>query len=341
MSKLPEPTETITTLIDKYHEQHTEGPREHFGLSQAGTECDRALWLNWRLAVIPKFPGRILRLFRRGHHEEYTVIDDLKAIGLKIENTGEDQRRVEASLFVQGSLDGIIKHGVPEAPKTEHILEIKTHNKKSFDELVKKGVQDSKPVHFIQMQCYMKLSRINRALYVAVCKDNDEIYTERVRLDSDLATHYIYRAKSISTAERIPDPINTDPSWYKCKMCDSWDMCHSTRTTKEINCRTCIHSTPDEKRGWTCHRWNDEPIPFDAQIKGCRSHVFHPDMVPWKPLPAKDQWTGVYEIDGQAVENGEGGFSSKEILTVIQNGGRFDDDRVNTVRKVFGGEIVE
>ena len=68
-----------------------------------------------------------------------------------------------------GSIDGIIEKGVPEAPTKRHILECKTHSLKSFKDLCDKGVQESKPQHWCQMQLYMHGTGIDRALYFAVC----------------------------------------------------------------------------------------------------------------------------------------------------------------------------
>ena len=84
--KIPESDHTIQALIDKHHETHAEPPRPHMGCSQLGHPCDRWLWLSFRWAVQPTFPGRILRLFRRGQNEETTIISDLRAIGLDIRN---------------------------------------------------------------------------------------------------------------------------------------------------------------------------------------------------------------------------------------------------------------
>jgi hypothetical protein len=40
-------------------------------------------------------------------------------------------------------IDGVVL-GVPESPHKPHLLEIKTHNEKSFNDLVKNGVAKSK-----------------------------------------------------------------------------------------------------------------------------------------------------------------------------------------------------
>ena len=55
--------------------------------------------------------------------------------------------------------------GLPEAPKTWHVGEFKTHNQKSFDDLVKRGVEKAKPMHWDQMQAYMGLTGMERALF--------------------------------------------------------------------------------------------------------------------------------------------------------------------------------
>lgn len=335
------PQHPLIEAIDKHHEDHQEKPRGHFGLSHAGHPCERWLWLSFRWAVIEKHPGRILRLFRRGQNEEAQVVSDLTAADLRIRFTGAQQKRVVASALVSGSMDGLIESGVPEAPKKAHILEVKTMNDKAFKDIQKNGLERSKPVYWIQCQVYMHLSfPVDRALFIAVNKNTDELYIERVKLDKKTAEYYLERAKRISTAERIPDPISTEPAWYQCKFCAAWNQCHGAGLTKEVNCRTCAHSTPDPKRGWICTRWNNEEIPEDAQRTGCRSHVLHPDLVPWEMGEAADEWTAVYKIEGKEVKNGENGYSSREILTMVEKGIEFNVDGVDAVRGVFGGEVV-
>lgn len=339
--KIPNPMTHIPDLINQYHEDKKDLPRPHFGLSQAGHHCDRWLWLSFRWAVIPKFPGRIKRLFRRGHYEEYIIVEDLKAIGMNIIHTGEDdQKRVIASKFVSGSLDGIILSGVPEALNTEHVLEMKTHNKKSFDELEKSGVEKAKFIHFIQMQCYMRLERIERALYVAVCKDDDRLYTERIRLDKKIADTYITRCINLSRAERIPPRYTDDSSFYKCKMCAAHDFCFGSKLTKEVNCRTCCHSTPDEEKGFTCARWDNMAIPEKNQIEGCPSHVFHLDLVPWGFVEGFGNWSAEFLINNKKVVNGEDGMKSSEILKIMQNGGKLTDN-LKAVIDTFNAEVID
>ena len=339
--KIPESEHTIQALIDKAHEAKAEQPRGHMGCSQLGHACDRWLWLSFRWAVQPKFPGRILRLFRRGQMEEANIISDLRAIGMDIRSTSGKQTRVDLGCHVSGSLDAIIESGVPEAPKKRHVAEFKTHSKKSFADVEKEGVEKSKPEHFVQMQLYMHGTEIDRALYVAVCKDDDYIYTERVRYDQAVAEKYIDRGHRLALEDRMPPPISTDPSWYQCKFCDAHDFCHQSKTTEHVNCRTCAHSTAKSDSTWHCAKW-DDTIPLEAQRTGCEGHVLHPDMVPWQRKDGPDEWTAVYVIEGRDVANGEGDahvYTSREILANPKMCS-LGDEYVEELRATFDARIV-
>lgn len=339
--KIPESDNSIGNLIDKRHEELAEPPRPHMGCSQLGHPCDRWLWLSFRWAVQPKFPGRILRLFRRGQMEEATIVSDLRAIGMDV-RTGRQQERVDFGAHVSGSIDAIIQYGVPDAPRTRHIAEFKTHSKKSFDDLDKNGVEKSKPEHFVQMQLYMHGTKIDRALYVAVCKDDDRIYTERLRYDQEIAERYIARGRRIALSDRMPEPISTDPSWYQCKFCDAYKFCHETKTTEHVNCRTCAHSTAKEDSTWRCERHDGDDIPVEFQRAGCESHVLHPDLVPWQRKDGLDEWTAVYVIEGQHVANGEGDahvYTSREILANPKMCS-VGDEYIEGMRQEFDARII-
>lgn len=335
MAPIPKP-ETLADLIDKYHEEQEEQPRPYMGVSSIGHDCERWMWLQFRWAIKQTFPGRIKRLFRRGHHEEETIVADLRAIGLKVEECLEDQINLDFGIHVAGHPDGIVS-GLPEAPKTVHLAEYKTHNDQSFKDLVSKGVMDSKLVHYVQMQCYMYKRKLTRGLYYAVNKNTDEIYTERIELRKELAIYYIERGQRIALEERLPAPLSMKPDWYQCKFCQAYDFCHKTKKIAEVNCRTCAHATPQLNSTWYCSRWKDT-IPTANQYEGCPSHVLHPDLVPWAldmSNPLGGDYSGVYIIDGKPVVNGEGGYSSKEILA----GGPFNDATIDMIRKTFNGKL--
>lgn len=330
MSLLP----TTINLINRYHEDSREEPRPHLGCSMLGHKCERWLWLSFHWAVIPKFDGRILRLFRRGHEEEKFVIRDLRNIGVDVRGT---QTRVDFGKHVSGSLDGVIMDGLPESPNKKHVLEIKTHSKKSFDDLISNGVQKSKPLHYAQMQVYMLGTKVDRAFYYAICKDDDRIHTERIKLDKQFAEKLIAKGHRIAMMEGLPPPLSTDPTWYECKFCDGYDFCHGSKMIKESNCRTCAHSSTMEDSTWHCTKW-DSTIPENAQHEGCDWHVIHPELVPYQFKPAHDEWHGIYIINNKEVLNGNDGFKSSEILA---NPTECADpsDFTKELRETMGGRI--
>ena len=321
----------IQQLIDQHHADQKEQPRPHLGASMLGHHCDRWLWLSFRWAVVEKFPGRILRLFRRGQNEEQQIISDLRAIGLDVRTPSSGQSRVDFGCHVSGSIDARVESGVPGAVKTPHVAEFKTHSLKSFNDVKAKGVKESKPMHWAQMQLYMLGTELNRALYVAVCKDDDRIYTERVRLDLPLAQNLVARGHRITQSDRMPEPISTNPTWYECKMCAGHDFCHKSKTTEQVNCRTCAHASALPDSTWHCARW-DDLIPTEAQRTGCESHVLHPDMVPWERKESASEWQAVYVVKGKTLANGapgDGVYSSKELLA---NADACGNAEVNEVR---------
>ena len=156
------------------------------GASIIGKSCARALWYDFRWVTPSRFSGRLLRLFETGQLEEDRIVRNLRATGatvLELDPETGRQFRVEAhGGHFGGSLDGVAI-GLLEAPKTWHVLEFKTHGVKSFADLTAKGVVLAKPQHAAQMQIYMHLTGITRALYMAVCKNTDALHIERVEAD--------------------------------------------------------------------------------------------------------------------------------------------------------------
>jgi CRISPR/Cas system-associated exonuclease Cas4 (RecB family) len=304
----------LQRLIDSAHESKLTERRYHLGCSEVGDKCERRIWLKFRWAVKEedyfkprkkhKSWGQMLRLFRRGQNEESTIQADLESIGATVT---DDQKRVVIDGHVTGSIDGI---GV-NVPGIEGkaLLEDKTHSLKSFDDLEKHGVEKSKPQHYVQMQLYMGALGLTQALYYGVCKDDDRTHTELVEFDQEAFDRYSERGVRLSLTERMPAPLG-DATWWECKMCSLHRFCHVERLSKEVNCRTCSHVTPLENGEWECGKWD-----IDKHQAGCKRHIFHPDLVPWRMEPMGDgeNVTWVHE-DGRAIINGPDGLSSKEIL---------------------------
>lgn len=278
MAAIPAPAHTLGAAIDAAHEARREPPRGYLGASALGHPCDRWLWLSFRWAVVEEFDGRMLRLFRRGHLEEATAVADLEAAGCVVSHTGADQLRVELGGHLAGHADGIIESGVPEAPKTRHLLEIKTHSLKSIEALAKDGLRKSKPMHWAQMQVYMQGLGLDRGLYYAVCKNDDRIYTERIERDREAAKALIERGHRITTSVRMPEPLaGGGPSWYACKFCPAYAHCWERKPVERQSCRTCRFGVARSDGDWRCASW-DSLIPLDAQRVGCERFAMRDDV---------------------------------------------------------------
>jgi hypothetical protein len=289
MAALPgTPAPTRDAIFAAYEADREDGRRPHLGASQIGKYCERALWYDFRWTTPAHFPGRILRLFETGQLEEARLVRNLRRVGatvLEVDPASGRQWRVEAhGGHFGGSLDAVAL-GLLEAPKTWHVVEFKTHGLKSFRELVAKGVADAKPQHWAQMQIYMHLTGLTRAMYVAVCKDSDDLHIERVRADGDAAERLLAKAGRVIHAPRPPTRISEDPAWFECRFCDHHDLCHG-EAAAAVTCRSCLHATPVDG-GWHCARW-DQTIGEQEQRAACARHLFIPDLVPGEVTDAGD-----------------------------------------------------
>lgn len=323
MAAIPEVDDDLVSLIDRaVVDNHAETPRPHLGASQIGKSCDRALWYGFRWAHIVPHSGRMLRLFNRGHEEEARFDRWLTLAGVNVHTlddaTGQQYQFSDSGTggHFGGSMDGIAD-GIPEAPKTRHVLEFKTHSDKSFNTLVKSGVHKAKPEHYAQMQVYMHWSGLQRALYLAVNKNDDSLYAERVAYDSEVALRLLGRAKRIITAQEPPAKLSETPDWFECKWCDYRALCHG-RSLPDVQCRTCLHSTPelDGNARWSCAKWQSD-IPVEGQREGCCEHRYIPALITWAAvIDATDEGDVVYEMkDGshRPLVNGASGFSSAQL----------------------------
>ncbi len=288
---------TREAIFAAYEADARTGFRVHLGASLIGKSCERALWYDFRWTTTVFHPGRVLRLFETGQLEEARIVRNLRRIGatvLEVDPETGRQWRVEAhGGHFGGSLDAVALN-LPEAPKTWHVLEFKTHASKSFVELVAKGVRQAKPQHFAQMQIYQRLTALTRAMYLAVNKDTDDLYVERVELDVDYADRLLAKAGRILFAARPLDRVSEDPAWYECRLCGHAEVCRG-QAAAAVNCRTCLASTPIEG-GWWCER-QQRALSEADQRAGCDHHLYLPDLVPGEQIDAGTDWVS-YQLPG-------------------------------------------
>lgn len=298
--------ETVKRIYAWYEAQRKgKSHRPHLGGSQIGHECGRALWYQFRWADTPDHEGRVLRLFETGDREEDRVVANLRAIGVTVwdrdPETGKQVRFEAHGGHFALSLDGVVE-GLHES-KQPHTLEIKTMNDRNFKTLEKDGVQKAKPIYWAQCQIGMHMAELDRCLFIAVNKNDDSIYMERIKADPAEGMKLLARAAAIIFAERPPARLRDDPSFYICRFCDYRRVCHEGKPP-EVNCRTCAHATPEPSGGWSCAKgltmWQD-----------CPSHLFNPYMLDWELHDAGDDWIEYVTPDGEIIRNHEA--NSREI----------------------------
>lgn len=275
-------TTPLAEQIYRYYVRRDGGEpfRSHLGASEIGGVCERAAWLSFRWARREVMPGRMYRLFDTGKMEESRIAADLRAVGLHVELfnplTGWQFSYSAIDGHFGGSIDGKVSGG--ELART-HVLEMKTHNDKSFKGVVLKGVKVAKPEHYWQMQAYMGLSGLNAALYVAVNKNTDELYTEAVTFDDDEFGEVLKKAERVIFGKNPPARISEKPTFFGCQFCRYRPMCFEGELPEEKNCRTCLHSTPLEAGAWRCEA-RGKLLTLDEQRAGCEEHLFIPKLVP-------------------------------------------------------------
>lgn len=141
---------------------------------------------------------------------------------------------------------------------------------KYFKEVCKEGVKVSKPVYYVQMQLYMKFLKLTRGLFVAVNKNNDSFYIERVNFDKDFTEKMVKKGENIILSEEPPNK-KFKPTWYACKWCSAKEICHGDREV-EVNCRTCKSCDILPQGKWECNRY-DIPLATGQQRLACKKYT--------------------------------------------------------------------
>ena len=290
---------TVAAIYDHYSRQRKDAHRPHLGGSQIGHECKRALWYQFRHMARPEFDGRVLRLFETGDREEGRIVANLRAVGVTVwdrdPDTGRQIRYTAHDGHFALSLDGV-GQGFKESGQP-HTLEFKTMNEKNFRALEKKGCQETKPVYWAQCQVGMHLAQLERCAFIAVNKNTDEIYMERIKYDPAEAMQLIAKAGEVIWSDKPPEKLSNDPSFFGCKFCDYHAVCHRGRPP-EVNCRTCAHATP-EKGGdgaWSCAKGK-------AFGEVCKEHLFNPYAMALEVHDATADWVEYVTDDGEIIRN--------------------------------------
>lgn len=278
MAPIPKPIPATLAAIQQALETgHDDWESVGVPAGNIGWECDRAIWFAFRRASVPEFiDWRKRRIFERGNIEEERLLDLLRLIGCEV--TDQQQRVRACGGHLRGKIDGRA-FGLPEAPKTEHLIECKSSKNDKFQELKKKGVKAAKPDHYATFQFYMWGLGLTRVLYMCSGKDDEDLHLERVEYDAEFAIRAVARIERIISSPTPPTRLCSKRDDFRGMFCRQAAVCWG-ETKPRVHCRSCIHATPlmDGNAGWDCARWS-KPISLTEQDEGCPAHLFIPEML--------------------------------------------------------------
>ena len=230
----------ITALVDVAMQQAraSQAERQYLGASRLGVACERALQFEYARASIDHgrdIPGRMLRIFERGHVMEDCMVGWLRDAGFDLRTRKADAEQFGFSVAdgrLQGHVDGVFVGG-PEGFAYPALWECKCLGNKSWSDLEKKGLAISKPVYAAQVAIYQAYLELHEhpAIFTALNADTMEIYTELVPFDAALAQRMSDRAAKVITATEAGDLLPRtfhDPTHFECRMCGWQDRCWRT-----------------------------------------------------------------------------------------------------------------
>jgi hypothetical protein len=246
--------------------------RGYNGMSTIGDSCGRKLQYNMYLASGEgSIDRRISRLFNVGHAFEDTIIDILNDLDIQVYGRQDSYRDQHEMWF--GHSDGFLTH-----EGKSYLLEMKTHNDKSFKALQKSGVKTSKSTHYDQMQMYMGYGEYEQGIYIAYNKNDSDLYFELVKFDEKRFNDLKIKSEAIIASDvLLPRIGNNSASWFECKFCDHINVCFN-RELPDKNCRTCHWAEVTAGNKWACTYGRTEigdlPLKFEEQKAGCDNHLY-------------------------------------------------------------------
>lgn len=345
MAAVPEPVHSTVAAIESWHARRiaSDKPREYLGCSALGHECERLLWLEFHGAKRSGFDGRMARLFETGHREEARLIQEMRAVGITVWDRDEQDRQWSVQALgghVRGHLDAVVQ-GLPEAPATPHVWDSKTAKAEKFRAVVKHGIRKSHPQYYAQGTLYMGLMELERAAFLFVNKDSDELHLERFDFDQAEFDRLMKRAERIVFGAQPGPKAAESADAVPCKWCDFKSICWGT-DLPPAGCRTCAHVTATHDGAWHCAK-RDETRDFAAQSSGCGDHRVIPILLERfaEPMDSDgDAVTYKHRDTGQTFVNGpRPGYSSAEI-TACADKTALVDSEIQQWREAFDGAIV-
>lgn len=228
------PTEAVNWHIDMAleKEEQDQPPRDYLGGSIIGYECARKAQLIYMRAPKDKeIPGRILRIFARGHWGEDYLISRLRAAGFEIKTRdGDGKQHGFRDGDLAGHADGVVAQSPTMAVKVPALWECKGLGSRWWKKVAKEKVKRVYPQYYGQIQVYQHYLGLRDApaLFTACNMDTMDLYHELVPYDGAQAARLIDKARHIimlTNAGELAPRIAASSNSIHCKMCDYTGVC--------------------------------------------------------------------------------------------------------------------
>jgi hypothetical protein len=292
---------TLRAMSEEIIKTSTKKPRNYLGMSEIGEQCWRMLWYRFRNVLEETLTLKSLLAIEDGYQQEdimaarLSILKDVKLDTVDPE-TGEQFGVKLIGGHFAGHLDGKII-GIYESPKTQHIWENKAVNEDKFNKLKKLILSEGEKqalalwdeTYYAQAVIYMKAFKLTRH-YMTVESPGGRDYTScRTEANNKDAVSLIAKAETIIKADRPPQRLSENRSFYKCGWCRMKEICFDNKVPA-VNCRTCAFGEPitDDKTmnaTWKCYKKN---IDFTGQGQVCDEHLFLNTLVPFKTVAADE-----------------------------------------------------
>ena len=314
MALLPEPKDATLVAVDHAIEKsQSRRDSNGIGMSAIGRECDRDIWLSFRWATPVEFDAKTIKRFEDGHKSEDIMAERLRMVDgidliTKDPNTGRQIRVEDFGGHFSGYVDGVIT-GLLQAPKTSHCWEHKCSDKIGDLEKAKKEHGEKQAlahwnsVYYWQAQCYMHYLNLDRHYLTCSSSGTRETISVRTEFNQEHAIKARTRAERIIKSPRPLQKLSENSDYFGCRWCSHKELCHGSDMPRS-NCRTCLHSTPEDDGSWSCARWG-KTLSYNEQQNGCPAHLFIPELIKGEQIDAGYDWVKYRMPDGSEWIDGE------------------------------------
>jgi hypothetical protein len=344
--------------------QQLEPSRNYLGASEIGNDCERYLFYSFRNACKRKISAKGIKAIEDGYLQEDVTIARLRALPfIELVNTDgtfdkdgkPNQIGFEMLLgHFRGHCDGMIK-GLLQAPKTWHVFEHKSNDKK-FNELKKniadKGEKDAlyhtDSTYYAQAQIYMHAFELERHYLVSCLPGGRDHVSCRTEYKRSYAEMLIEKAKNIIFENwTIPAKTSNKREFFKCGWCQFKGICHDG-DFPDVHCKTCRYRECVDGGKSMCLA-TDTIIEDSLLNSGCDKHIYNPALLAAKLIEHQEDGC-LYQVEGKdfffANTNLTGFpdvkgrvdaiFTSKELRENIVN----INDITNQFVKEFKGSVI-